>query len=66
MFGAWLASIGLAGALGPLAGPAGVAEALADTPDNSVPGALVLACAVVFAQAGLLAYGARRLARWRG
>ena len=51
-----------------LAAPAraGVADALADTPDNTVPGALVLACAVVFAQAGLLAYGARRLARWRG
>lgn len=66
ILGAWLASIGLAGALGPLAGPAGVADALADAPDNTVSGALVLACAVVFAQAGLLAYGARRLARWRG
>lgn len=64
--GGWLASIGLAGAIGPLAGPGAVADALARTPDDALSGALVLASAVAFAQAGLLAYGARRLARWRG
>jgi hypothetical protein len=66
ILGAWLASIGLVDLLGPFAGPAGVADALADAPDDRVSAAVVLACAVVFAQAGLLAYGARRLARWRG
>jgi hypothetical protein len=39
IFGAWLASIGLEGTLGPLAGPAGVADALADAPDDTVTSA---------------------------
>ena len=66
IFGGWLASIGLAGALGPLAGPGGVAAALSRAPDDTVSAAVVVACAVTFAQAELLAYGSRRLARWRG
>ena len=61
-----LASLALAGALGPVAGPGGVAEALTDAPDGRVTLAVLAACAVTLAEAAVLALAARRLDRWRG
>ncbi len=42
------------------------ARALDGTPADAVSGRLAAACAVTLVEAAALAYGARRLARWRG
>jgi hypothetical protein len=61
-----IASIAADRALGVASGPGGVAQALSNTPDNVVSSQVVAACAAALAEAGLLAYGARWQARWRG
>jgi hypothetical protein len=63
---ALVASLALAGPLGPLAGPGGVATALGNAPNDRLTTGEVVAWVVTFAQAAALAYTARRLVRWRG
>ena len=61
-----IGSIALAHPLGAIAGPGAVARALDASPVDAVSGRLAAACVVTLAEAAALAYGARRLARWRG
>lgn len=64
--GAVLASVGVGSTLGPLGGPGAVAAALSQTADDHLSAALLLASAVTLVEAWALAFGARRLTRWRG
>lgn len=61
-----LISVAIGGALGPVAGPGAIAQALSTMPDDHVSLAVLAACAVTLAQAAALALAARRLQRWRG
>jgi hypothetical protein len=61
-----IASVAAARPLEIVAGPGGVARALANTPDDQVSGTLVTACAIAAVEAALLGYAARMQARWRG
>lgn len=61
-----IGSIELARPLGALAGPGAVARALSRAPANTISTQLALATLVCVVETIALAYGARRLARWRG
>jgi len=64
--GVVIGSVALAKVAAPIAGPGGVAKAMSKAPDDGVTAALLLAAAITLAEAGLLAYAARWLQRWRG
>jgi hypothetical protein len=66
VLGATLASVAVAGPLGALAGPAGVADALAAAPPGTLTAGLLGAEAVCLAVAALLEAAARRAERRAG
>jgi hypothetical protein len=61
-----IASVAVAKPIEVVAGPGGVARALANTPTDQVSATLVAACAIAAAEAAGLGYAVRRQARWRG
>jgi len=65
ILGVIVVSIAVAGPLGVLAGPGGVADALGASPANTITAGLAAASGITLLQAAALAYETRRLARWR-